>query len=223
MLIHQYDATTGAYVSSGLADIDPRNESRWLLPAFATADLLPDRLPRTWPFYRDGAWVLLPDYRGRMLYRTSDGEPTEIVTPGIEPAELDLTDSARPSSRHTWIDGEWAVAPELVAQEKRDAMMAEFDRRMAKARSENAGKADAIAAGLLDDEQVYYFKAWAAYQMALVRAIENAASPDDIQWPDTPAPWTPPPPEPEAALDADSVMSADTQEEETAKSAAKQK
>ncbi|MBB5469163.1 hypothetical protein HDG32_005310 [Paraburkholderia sp. CI2] len=236
MLIHQYDAATGAYVSSGLADVDPRNEDRWLLPAFSTIDSLPDRAPRTWPFYRDGAWVLLPDHRGRMLYRTDNGEPTEIVAPGITPADLNLTDNPRPSLRHTWIDGEWAVSPELIAQEKHDAMIADFERLMARARNENAGKADALAAGLLDDEQTYYFKAWSAYQMALVRALKTAASPDDVQWPDTPAPWTPPPPEaepePEQQIppephfepepEADSTEPAASQDDAPAKSETKQ-
>ncbi|MBB5447078.1 MULTISPECIES: tail fiber assembly protein [unclassified Paraburkholderia] len=197
MLVHQYDSGTGAYVGSSMADADPRNDGRWLFPAFSTTDQPPDRTARTWPFYRDGAWTLLPDYRGRMLYRTDSGEPTEIVAPGVTPEELGLTEDPRPSDRHTWINGEWEVSPELIEQEKRAAMMAEFEDRMQRAKSENAGKADALTAGLLDDEAVYYFKAWSAYQMALVSAIGTAASLDDVQWPDTPAPWTPPPPEAE--------------------------
>lgn len=199
MLIHQFDNTTGAYLNSCLADADPRNDGRWLIPAFSTSDPLPERTPLSWPFYRDGAWLLLPDYRGRPFYRQDTGEPTEILAAGKTPAELNLTDKPRPSDRHTWINGEWAVSAEQLAQEKRDAMMAEFDLRMSKARAKNAGKADALAAGLLNDEETYYFKAWSAYQMALVRAIESDKFPDSVEWPDTPAPYVPPPPpEPEA-------------------------
>ena len=51
--------------------------------------------------------------------------------------------------------------------------MAEFERRLEAARKANAGKADAYAAGLLDDEGVYYFKAWSAYQMALVSVVAD--------------------------------------------------
>ncbi|CAJ4535225.1 phage tail fiber assembly protein [Burkholderia pseudomallei] len=87
---------------------------------------------------------------------------------------------------------------ELLAREKRDAAMAEFERRLAIARRENLGKADAYAAGQLDDEQTYYFKAWSAYQMALVAAIQKDTFPEAIAWPDTPAPYVPPPPEPVA-------------------------
>ncbi|MFM0598140.1 tail fiber assembly protein [Paraburkholderia dilworthii] len=197
MLIHQYDSTTGAYLSSCLADADPRSrEARWLVPAFSTPVAMPERTPLTWPFYRDGAWSLLPDYRGRVLYRQDTGEQAEIVAPGVTPAGLGLTDKPRPSERHTWIDGAWGIAPELLAQEKRAAMTAEFERRMEIARGQNAGKADALAAGLLNDEQTYYFKAWSAYQMALVRAIESDTFPDAVEWPDTPAAYVPPPPPP---------------------------
>lgn len=62
MLIHHYDPATGEYLSSGQPDADPRNDGRWLIPASATLDAPPARTPTTWPFYRDGAWFLLPDY-----------------------------------------------------------------------------------------------------------------------------------------------------------------
>lgn len=198
MLIHHYDPATGEYLSSGQPDADPRNDGRWLIPASATLDAPPARTPTTWPFYRDGAWFLLPDYRGRVCYRTDTGEPVEIAIAGKTPADLGLTTEPRPSERHAWLDGAWTVPAELLAREKRDAAMAEFERRLAIARRENLGKADAYAAGQLDDEQTYYFKAWSAYQMALVAAIQKDTFPDAIAWPDTPAPYVPPPPEPVA-------------------------
>jgi hypothetical protein len=197
MLIHHYDSLTGQYLSSSQPDIDPRNDARWLIPAFCTTDAPPARTPFTWPFYRDGAWTLLPDYRGRVLYRQSDGAPTELVVAGKTPDEQGLTDQPRPSTRHSWRDGGWHVAPELIAQERHDAAMAEFETRMARARKQNAGKADAFAAGLLDDEGIYYFKAWSAYQMDLVRQVEKDSFPDGVSWPTEPAPYVPPPPKPE--------------------------
>lgn len=192
MLIHHYNPTTGEYLSSGQPDVDPRNEERWLVPASSTFDEPPPRTPTTWPFYRDGAWVLLPDFRGRVCYRTDTGTPTEIAVPGRTPAELRLTTEPRPSLRHSWIDGAWTVPQELIAREKHDSAMAEFSRLMALARKQTAGKADAYVAGLLDDEQVYIFKAWSAYQMALVSAIERDTFPDAVVWPPTPGPYTPP-------------------------------
>lgn len=192
MLIHQYDNQTGQYIASRLADEDPRNPGRWLVPAFATADPLPERLSLTWPFYRDGAWGLLPDWRGRMLYRRTGsdaGTTAEILMAGITPDEGDLTDVPRPSDRHIWSERGWVLDPVAIAAEKHAAGMAEFERRLGIARAKNTGRADAYAAGLLDDEQIYYFKAWSAYQMDLVRVINSDAFPDAPVWPDEPAPY----------------------------------
>lgn len=192
MLIHHYSSSTGEYLSSGQPDADPRNDGRWLIPANATLDAPPERTPTSWPFYRDGAWFLLPDYRGRICYRTDTGEPVEISVAGKTPDELGLTTEPRPSPRHAWVDGAWVVPASVIAAEQQAAAQQTFDMLMAKARKANEGKADAYAAGQLDDEGIYYFKAWAAYQMALVSAFEGASSPDAIVWPSQPAPYVPP-------------------------------
>jgi hypothetical protein len=189
MLIHQYDAQTGQYLSSQLADSDPLNLGRWLVPAFSTADELPARTPLSWPFYLDGAWKLLPDYRGRMLYRQDTGEAAEILVAGTTPAEHGLTETPRPSDEYTWRDGAWQVDPAVIAQKVRAAAMAEFDMRMTRARAMNAGKADALAAGLLSIEEAYYFRAWSAYQLDLVRAIQAEGFPDAVSWPSDPIPF----------------------------------
>lgn len=189
MLIHQYDATTGEYISSRLADSDPLNLDRWLIPAFSTADELPARTPLSWPFYRNGAWTLLPDYRGRMLYRQSNGEAAEILVAGTAPAENGLTETPRPSDEYTWRDDAWQVDPAVIAQKVRAAAMGEFDMRMARARTMNAGKADALAAGLLSIEEAYFFRAWSAYQLDLVRAIQREEFPGAVTWPSDPIPF----------------------------------
>jgi hypothetical protein len=189
MLIHQYDAETGQYLSSQLADSDPLNLGRWLVPAFSTADELPARTPLSWPFYLDGAWKLLPDYRGRMLYRQDTGEAAEILVAGTTPAEHGLTETPRPSDEYTWRDGAWQVDPAVIAQRVRAAAMAEFDMRMTRARTMNVGKADALAAGLLSIEEAYYFRAWSAYQLDLVRAIQAEGFPDAVSWPSDPIPF----------------------------------
>jgi hypothetical protein len=191
MLIHQFDHVTGQYISSRLADADPRCDGRWLVPAFCTADALPERAPLTWPFYRSGAWVLLPDYRGRLLYRTDNGEPAEILVAGMTPGESGLTETPRPSDRHVWLDGTWTLDPETLARDKQQAAMAEFERLLTRAQRINAGKADAYAAGLLSKEEIYYFRRWSAYQLDLVRVIQRADFPDNVEWPDEPALYQP--------------------------------
>lgn len=189
MLIHQYDALTGQYTSSRLADADPRNPGRWLVPAFSTDAELPARTALTWPFFLDAQWTLLPDYRGRVLYRTDSGEPAEILIAGTTPDEHGLTETPRPSDEYTWRDGAWVVDQAIVAQRVRAQAMAEFDTRMAKARAINNGKSDAYTAGLLSEEDTYNFRAWSSYQLALVSAIQREGFPDSVVWPTEPDPF----------------------------------
>ncbi|HWX13106.1 MAG TPA: tail fiber assembly protein [Trinickia sp.] len=209
MLIHQYDNHSGAYACSRLADEDPRNPGRWLVPAFCTTEPLPDRRSRTWPFYDNGKWVLRPDWRGQVLYRCDNGEPAEIVVAGAAPAEQGLTQTPRPSGKHVWTGDGWVLNRDAVAAEERARAMAQFERRLAHARMKNAGRADAFAAGLLSDEEAYYFKAWCGYQMALVREVEKPTFPEGVVWPDEPAPYVPPPPKSESDTAA-ALMGGDT-------------
>ncbi|WP_338862502.1 tail fiber assembly protein [Mycetohabitans rhizoxinica] len=186
MLIHQYDRQTGQYVSSWLADPDPINPTRWLIPSCCTDVPLPQRQRNQWPFFRDGAWVLLPDFRGQRLFRKVNGAAAEILAPGITADDAGLTPIPCPGDEYVWADDGWQIDPRIVAQRERDAAMREFDRRMSEAQAANAGKADAYAAGLLSDEQVALFKAWSHYQMELVRAVNAADFPAHVQWPAPP-------------------------------------
>ena len=186
MLIHQYEASDGQYVHSFLADPDPRNPDRWLEPAFTTPLPLPTRNRFEWPFFREGAWVMLPDYRGVVLYRTDTGEPAEIVKAGITPQEAGLTPDPRPSELHHWTDSGWALDPARVAERARAEAMAEFDQLMALARAKNAGKADGYAAGLLSPTEAAIFKAWSNYQLDLVRVINAPDFPAVRNWPEQP-------------------------------------
>ncbi|WP_082761372.1 tail fiber assembly protein [Burkholderia savannae] len=186
MLCNQYDNLTGQYVISFLADIDPMNPTRWLIPAFCETKPLPERAPMTWPFWKDGDWVLLPDYRGVRLYRTDTGAPAEITKAGVTPEDAGLTTAPRPSDEYVWRDGTWVVDAAVVARKERQAAMNAFMSRMEKARAKNLGKADALAAGQLDAFERALFDAWAQYQMKLVRVVEAADFPASLAWPAEP-------------------------------------
>lgn len=186
MLIHDYDPKTGQYLSSHLAEADPQQDGRWLIPACATPDPLPERLPKTWPFWQRDKWVFLPDHRGRKLYRMDNGEPCEILQVGVTPTECGLTDNERPSSAYIWCNGEWVMDHRVIKQQKHAAAMAEFEARMKKAITENIGKADAMAAGLLEGVDKALFKAWAAYQVELRGVINAPHFPEEIYWPKEP-------------------------------------
>ena len=188
MLCNQYDSLTGQYIVSFLADVDPMNSSRYLIPAFCTLEPLPEREPRTWPFWRDDKWVMLPDYRGVRLYRTESGAAAEITVAGVTPEDAGLTETPRPSDTHVWQDGAWVVDEKIVADRAREAAMNDFFARLEKARQKNRGKSDARMTGRLSDLEEATFDAWADYQVALVNVVESPKFPKKITWPAEPDP-----------------------------------
>ncbi|MGO4413285.1 tail fiber assembly protein [Cupriavidus sp. KB_39] len=186
MLIHSYDNLTGQYIASCLADADPLRDGQWLQPSFTTALPLPERTANTWPFFLNDSWVLKPDYRGKILHRCDNGQAAEILFAGVTLEEAGLTVQPRPSNDHRWDNGEWTLDPEAVTRTLRQAAMSEFDQRMDLARQMNHGMADAFAAGLLDEQQAALFRAWATYQMDLVRVVNSSDFPARAEWPPEP-------------------------------------
>ncbi|KVN46908.1 phage tail protein [Burkholderia territorii] len=188
MLCNQYDNLTGRYVASFLAERDPMDANRYLVPAFCTLTPLPEVPARSWPFWQDGTWVMKPDYRGVRLYRTDTGEPGEITVAGVSPDDAGLTEMPRPSDEYVWSDGAWVLDEAVVAERVRAAAMADFYARMENARQQNLGKSDARMTGLLTDIEAAMFDAWAAYQVALVRVVDLPTFPNEITWPAEPDP-----------------------------------
>ncbi|WP_107313937.1 tail fiber assembly protein [Burkholderia metallica] len=188
MLCNQYDSLTGQYIVSFLADVDPMNPTRYLVPAFCTLKPLPEREPLTWPFWRNDKWEMLPDYRGVRLYRTESGAAAEITVAGITPEDAGLTEIPRPSDAHVWRDGAWTIDEQIVADKAREAAMNDFFARLEKARRQNLGKADARVTGRLSDLDEATFDAWTDYQVALVNVVESPMFPAEIAWPDEPDP-----------------------------------
>ncbi|HGL6720934.1 tail fiber assembly protein [Burkholderia contaminans] len=186
MLCNQYDSLTGQYIVSFLADVDPMNSSRYLVPAFCTLEPLPERAPRTWPFWRADKWEMLPDYRGVRLYRTDSGSAAEITVAGVTPDDAGLTEVPRPSDTHVWREGAWVVDEKIVADRARESAMNDFFARLEKARQQNRGKADARMTGRLSDLEEATFDAWADYQVALVYVVESPTFPAQIVWPAEP-------------------------------------
>ncbi|MGY4832023.1 tail fiber assembly protein [Burkholderia pyrrocinia] len=171
---------------SFLADVDPMNSTRFLVPAFCTLEPIPEREPRTWPFWRDDKWRMLPDFRGVRLYRTESGAAAEITVAGVTPDDTGLTEVPRPSDAHVWRDGAWAVDDQIVADKVRESAMNDFFARLEKARRQNLGKSDAWVTGRLSDLDAATFEAWTDYQMALSRVVESPTFPAEIEWPAEP-------------------------------------
>lgn len=188
MLIHQYDNVTGAYINSTLADPDPSDPQGWLVPAFSTILQLPtqDRPRNTWWFFIGGYWQLKPDYRGVTLYRQVDGQPAEILAPGIAPQDVGLTTDAKPGDEFVFSAGAWRADPAMVAAKLLRDRQAELTSLLAVAQQKNLGKSDAFAAGLLTAEQIGVYKAWAKYQMDLIAVVNSPDFPTVANWPALP-------------------------------------
>ncbi|WP_204117375.1 phage tail protein [Paraburkholderia sp. C35] len=186
MMLYQFDPHSGQFVTARLADPDPLNANRWLVPAFCTEIPIPDRPRLTWPFWVDGAWVLQPDYRTIPLYQQSNGDPAEILMAGITPAQAGLTDKPRPSDEYKFDGDDWGIDATVVAARLRAAKMAEFDVRMERARAANFGKGDALISGVLSPGDRAVFQAWANYQMKCTAIIHAPEFPNVCDWPDEP-------------------------------------
>jgi hypothetical protein len=217
MYVHNYDARTGEYTTSQLASPDPLDANNWLIPAFATNVTPPERPRGQWPFFDPaiGAWTLRADWRSIVLYRTDNGELTEIFAVGVTPEEVGLTTDPRPTEDHVFKDGAWQLDDAKVLARRRAGFMEQVDIRMKRAQQENYGKGDALTLGLLTPLEAAMYRAWSEYQMALVRLTQNADFTREIQWPDLPDADAV-----RAAVDAEEADKQRLKDEEAARAAA---
>lgn len=110
-LIYNYHPTTGAYISSSVADLSPLEPDTCLIPAHATEIAPPAATPNTCAVFDAiaGAWSLVPDYRGAVLYSTTTGARVEVTELGKTPVDLGLTDQAPPAGPVMYVAGAWQV------------------------------------------------------------------------------------------------------------------
>ncbi len=114
--IHYYHPEHGAYLGPGVAEASPLEPGVVLLPAHATLQPPPATAAREVAQWHDGAWRVVPDWRGVPLTRTADGSATQIDRPGVAPADVGATEQPRPSPAHVWRDGAWVEDAALRAQ-----------------------------------------------------------------------------------------------------------
>lgn len=120
--IYHYDRATGALAGTGVADLCPKGGGA-IIPAFATDVAPPAAEPHQVPVFSDGAWRLVPDYRGR--YFMADGEEYKITELNCTPESLGLS----------------ATIPLAAARQKAwERIKAERDRRTTQGGYTVAGK-----------------------------------------------------------------------------------
>lgn len=116
--IFNYDSATGEFTGKSKADSSPLEPGIYLIPANATEIPVPETGEHEAAVFRDGAWSVQPDWRGCVLYSTTDGSPVTVSEIGPRPGGT--TEMPRPSEQHVLEGGEWKVDEAL----KRAAILA---------------------------------------------------------------------------------------------------
>ena len=112
MVIYHYHPSTGEHIGQGNADPDPLQPGKFLLPAFATADVPPATGQHEVAVFGGVMWHVRPDYRGT-YYDTATREPKAITAIGTSPDPA-WTDQA-PGDNEVWDSGAGAWVPDLAA------------------------------------------------------------------------------------------------------------
>lgn len=126
MLIYCWDGATGVFTGTSEAHGTSLEPDVPLLPECSTTDVpviavgftvvrrTPDGLIPVLHSAAD-SWVNVCDYRGVPLYSCADGSAVSIDQPGITPADINATETPRPSDAHVWRDDEWTECAETLA------------------------------------------------------------------------------------------------------------
>lgn len=183
--IYHYDPDTGAFVSEGRPRFDVLYPQTPLVPAFAVTEPPPEHGERQWPFWRNGQWCLLPDFRGVKVFRTRDGSPASIDQPGITLDTAGLTEIARPGSEYIWSNNAWIIDEAYRAKQRRTAAEHQFEEHLD--RAEKALSEARLMASAQDDRFLSQARqtAWTAYWQAVVANRSSERFPD-TSWPEEP-------------------------------------
>ncbi|AXW01378.1 phage tail protein [Ralstonia pseudosolanacearum] len=113
--IYHYHPTTGEYAGSSPADHSPLEPGVVLIPAHATDQAPPAAGPHEVAVLREGSWSVAADWRGVALFSKADGSAVTIADIGTTPADVNATETARPSAAHAWRAGKWIEDAQLKA------------------------------------------------------------------------------------------------------------
>lgn len=97
--LYAYDPVTGEYTTTAEADPSPLEDGVYLYPAYTTDVAPPNADDHQSAVYQDGAWTLVPDWRGH-TYWLSDGTEHTIDEINVSPP-ADALDAAPPPTLDT--------------------------------------------------------------------------------------------------------------------------
>ncbi|BCM11208.1 phage tail protein [Ralstonia nicotianae] len=115
--VYHYHPTTGEYAGSSPADHSPLEPGVVLIPAHATDEAPPEAGPYEVAVFCDGSWSVAADWRGVALFSQADGSAVTIAEIGTTPADVNATETARPSAAHVWKAGKWIEDAQLKASQ----------------------------------------------------------------------------------------------------------
>lgn len=121
--IYTYDAN-GLYIGASTSRTDPRNPSRTPLPANSTIDAPPVASDNQIAQYKDGAWSLISDYRGQMIYSTTDQSTKTVENAGD--IEDGYTLLAPDNKYQSWDGSKWTMTDDDTAAQLADAKAAKL-------------------------------------------------------------------------------------------------
>ncbi|QEZ47176.1 tail fiber assembly protein [Cupriavidus oxalaticus] len=200
MEIFNYNPFTGEFLSVGVAEDNPLEPDVPIVAGWATPVAPPAAGQRSVPVYRDqagvapqnwqeGAWSLVPDYRGTPLFRTADGSAFQLSGEynGLGDLPPFLTDEPRPSPAHVWTVDEWVLDEALQAEQLAATARADRDALLAEADQLIAPLMDGFVLGELTEEDETRLRALSQYRKALRAVTNQAGFPRTIDWPVKPA------------------------------------
>lgn len=144
MILHSWDASTGAYAGPVTADPSPLEPGVWLWPACSTDVLPPVTGAHEVAVWTGAAWEVRPDFRGETWYRERDpititdiGDPADAgLTAEPEPEPLAaaktrlsmLVDAAAETARMAWVTpGTGQAASYIYKAQQAHAVLAVAD------------------------------------------------------------------------------------------------
>ncbi|MPQ67120.1 MULTISPECIES: tail fiber assembly protein [Pseudomonas] len=169
MKIYNSHPVTGEYLGDSLADSDPLDEGRWLIPANAYTDAPPVTGKNKVAVRDGGAWKVVDDYRGTVYYIGSQ-DPYVIEDLGLT-VPVDATDTPPPPT---------SVELTALALGRRDGLLGVAAIRIAPLQ-------DAFDLGLATDADTESLHAWKQYRIAVNRIDQQPGFPASIDWPAPPA------------------------------------
>lgn len=134
------------------------------------------------PCERDGAWIMVPDYRGTKVYDINTAQESEIKELGELPDGV--TTIAPDVDFPKWNGEKWVT--DNVAKKESDIAAAEAQKQylVAEATAAIAPLQDAVDLDMATQREESLLKEWKKYRVLLNR-VDTSSAPD-VAWPQKP-------------------------------------